>query len=168
MMIALRLIHILVGVFWAGAAFFVATILLPSIRAAGPAGGPVMRQIVGVRKFPVIATYAGLLTVVSGGFMYWHNISISHGTWAKSVPGMTYGIGALAALVTMGIGGMIMAPTARKVGELGAAMAAAAGPPNPTQAGEMQALQARLQFGTRIGAVFLCITVITMAVARYL
>jgi hypothetical protein len=29
-------------------------------------------------------------------------------------------------------------------------------------------LQARLQFGTRIGAAFLCITVITMAIARYL
>ena len=168
MMIALRLIHILLGVFWAGAAFFVATILLPSIRAAGPAGGPVMRQIVGVRKFPVLATYAGLLTVVSGGFMYWHNIKISQGVWARSIPGMTYGIGAIAAIVTMGIGGAIMAPTAKKVGELGAAMASAGGPPNPTQAAEMQALQARLQFGTRIGAAFLCITVITMAIARYL
>ena len=169
MMILLRLIHILAGVFWAGAAFFVATILLPSIKAAGPAGGPVMREVVGVRKFPVVASIAGLLTILSGGWMYWHNISVSQGkSWAGSVPGMTYGVGALAAIVTMALAGMIMAPTAKKVGALADAMAAAGGPPSPAQVAEMQTLQARLQFGTRLGAFFLCITVITMAIARYL
>ena len=128
-----------------------------------------MRQIVVIRKFPVVASFAGLLTVLSGGWMYWHNISISQGkSWASSVPGMTYGVGALAAIVTMTLAGIIMGPTAKKVGKLGDAMAAAGGPPSAAQVAEMQALQARLQFGTRLGALFLCIAVISMAIARYL
>ena len=35
--LVLRLVHIVFGVFWVGAAFFLAMFLEPSIRAAGPA-----------------------------------------------------------------------------------------------------------------------------------
>ena len=38
----LRIAHIVTGAFWVGTVIFLAAFLLPSLRAAGPAAGPVM------------------------------------------------------------------------------------------------------------------------------
>src|SRR5437763_9226117 len=100
--------------------------------------------------------------------MYWRNTTISNGAFAKSTAGMTYGVGGLAALITIIVGFTVMAPTTAKLGRLGNEIAAKGGPPSGEQAATMQALQARLGMGTRIGATCLAVTVITMAIARYL
>jgi hypothetical protein len=168
MMIALRVIHILGGVFWAGAAFFAALFLLPSMHDAGPAAGPVMRQLIGVRRYPTVVSIIAGFTVLSGLGMYWYNGSHSNGAWYKSVPAMTYGLGGLAAILTMGVAGGILTPTAKKLGQVGGAIAAAGGPPSGEQTKTMAALQARMAMGTRLAAALLHITVLTMSVARYL
>ena len=168
MIITLRIIHILLGVFWAGAAFFSAMFLVPSVRAAGPAGGPVMRQLMEIRKFPIYAMVFGLITVLSGLTMYWYDNHVSNGSFAKSRAGMTYGVGALTAILTLAVGALIMAPTSKKMAALGAQMGAQGGPPTPEQQAVMKTLQSKLGLGTRLASIFLCITVITMAIGRYL
>ncbi len=60
--ILLRLIHILSGVFWVGSVLFVARFLLPTLRAVGPAGGPVMQQLTQVRKLPSFMMVVAILT----------------------------------------------------------------------------------------------------------
>ena len=167
MMIVLRIIHILFGVFWAGGAFVAAMFLVPSVRAAGPAGGAVMRQLMEVRKFPIYAIVFGLLTVLSGLWMYFHDNSISNGTFAKSRAGMTYGIGAIAAILTLVVGATIMGPTGAKMAKLMGEIAAQGTPPSPQQQEMIKGLQARLGLGTRLASALLGITVITMAIGRY-
>ena len=44
----LRLIHIVIGVFWVGTAVFVATILIPATRAVGPSAGVLMRELMDI------------------------------------------------------------------------------------------------------------------------
>lgn len=168
MMIALRLLHILLGVFWAGAAFFAAMFLVPSVRAAGPAGGPVMRQLMEVRKFPIYAMVFGLVTVITGLWMYFHDNSVSGGAFARSHAGMAYGLGAVTAILTLVVGATIMAPTSNKMASLGAQIAGQGGPPTPDQQAMIKQLQERLGLGTRLASIFLGITVITMALGRYL
>ena len=168
MMIALRLVHILLGVFWAGGAFFAAMFLVPSVRAAGPAGGPVMKQLFEVRKFPIYAMMFGLLTVISGIWMYFHDNSTSGGTFAKSHAGMAYGLGAVTAILTLIVGATIMSPTSAKMSKLGGEIAAKGGPPSPEQGQMMKGLQDKLAFGARLVSILLLITVITMALGRYL
>ena len=168
MMIVLRLLHILLGVFWAGAAFFTGMFLVPSVRAAGPAGGPVMKQLMEVRKFPMYAMLFGLVTVITGLWMYFHDNSVSGGSFAKSHAGMTYGLGAITAILTLIVGFVIMAPTANKMAKLGAQLAAQGGPPSPEQQAAIAHLQGRLALGARLASSFLGITVITMAIGRYL
>jgi hypothetical protein len=168
MMIALRLLHILLGVFWAGAVFVTAGFLLPSAQAAGPAAGPMMRQIIGVRRLPVVSMIAAILTVLSGLGMYWRNYSLSHGAWASSTQGMTFGIGAVAGLVTLGVGMGILTPAAKKLTQLTASIASSNGPPTPEQAATIAALQSRMLAAARAAAGLLVITVIVMAIARYL
>jgi len=46
----LRVIHILLGVFWAGAVFMVALFVQPAIAASGPEGGKVMGALVKRRR----------------------------------------------------------------------------------------------------------------------
>ena len=52
MLILMRLVHIVGGVFWAGTAMFTVVFLIPAVRALGPAGGPVMQEIAEKRKLP--------------------------------------------------------------------------------------------------------------------
>jgi len=167
-MIVLRFIHVLAGVFWGGSIFFTAGFLLPAVMASGPAGGAIMRQLAAVQKFPVAAAAAAILTILSGAGMYWHDVAISAGAFAKSAAGMTFGIGAVAGVVVFGIALGMIAPNAEKISMLGGSIQAAGGPPSPAQAAEMGQLQARMLFGSRLGAVFMAIAVIAMAIARYL
>jgi uncharacterized membrane protein len=168
LMIVLRLLHIILGVFWAGAAFFAAMFLVPSVRAAGPAGGPVMRQLMEVRKYPIYATTFGLVTVITGLWMYFNDNSISNGSFARSHAGMTYGLGAVTAILTLVVGATIMGPTATKMAKLGAQIAGQGGPPNPEQQALIASYQAKLGLGVRLASILLIVTVITMAIGRYL
>ena len=45
----LRVLHIVGGVFWVGTAVFIAAFLGPSLRAAGPAGGWLLARADGSR-----------------------------------------------------------------------------------------------------------------------
>src|SRR5215216_3416309 len=104
MIIILRLLHILGGVFWAGTAIFTAVFLIPSIRALGPGGGPVMQQIAQVRKLPLYFMGSGVITVLSGIGLYWRASGGFSNAWMRSGPGTTFGVGAVFALVAMFIG----------------------------------------------------------------
>ena len=167
MLILLRLIHILFGVFWAGTAIFNAIFLLPAVRALGPAGGPVMQEIAGKRKLPVYFFVAGLLTVLSGFGLYWHDSQGFTNGFMRSAGGMTFGIGAVLALVAVLLGIFVVSPAAMRAGKLGAEIAAGKKPPTPEQAAEMQRLQAKLGTMAFVAAGLLTLTTIAMAVGRY-
>jgi uncharacterized membrane protein len=168
MMIVLRLIHVVSGVFWAGSVFFAVSFLLPAVRATGPAGKQIMRQLASVQKFPVAIGTSATLTILSGLGLYWHDIKLSAGNFGRSTPGMVYGIGAVCALIAFGFGIGLVGRSSGKLLSLGAAIQAAGGAPTPEQAQTMEKLQGKMSQGMRIAAMLLSITVITMAIARYL
>jgi uncharacterized membrane protein len=165
--VVLRLLHIITGVFWAGALFFTVSVLFPAIRATGPAGGRVMRQIVVVQKYPALAGVTALITLLSGFALYWANSSLSGGMWARTRPAMVYGIGGVTALVAFVVAATVVSPTGARLALLGAEIEAAGRPPTPEQGAALAGLQRRMQLGVRLGASLLGVTVITMAVARY-
>jgi uncharacterized membrane protein len=167
MLILLRLIHILFGVFWAGAAIFNAVFLIPAVRALGPAGGPVMQEIAGKRKLPIYFMAAGILTVLSGISLFMYD---SRGTkgFMRSGGGMTFAIGGTIALITLLLGIFVVSPAAIRASRLGAAIAAGGKPPTPEQGAEMQQLQMRLGKMGALAAALLTLTTIAMAIARYI
>ena len=167
MMIVLRLVHVLAGVFWAGTVFFFASFLLPSMRDAGPAAGAISKQLIVVRKYPRAILTIAILTVLSGFALYGLDISLSNGAFARSRSGMVYGLGGLAATLTIFIGFIIMTPTANKMAALGAAIQASGQPPTPEQAAEQGRLQKKMGMGTQMGAALLFIAVVCMAIGRY-
>ena len=167
MTLTLRIIHILAGVFWTGTAVFTAFFLVPAVRALGPAGGPVMQQIAEKRKLPIYFMIAGFLTVLSGIGLYSKASGGFSNQWMHSGPGMTFGIGAVFAILAMVIGMAVAGPTAKRAGAL-AGTIAKAGRPTPEQQAEMRRLQARMGKAGALGAVLLVCATIAMAVARYI
>jgi uncharacterized membrane protein len=164
----LRLVHIVLGVFWVGAVVFIALFLMPSVRAAGPAGGAVMQQIIQTRRLGVWLMAAGVLTVLSGIGLYWHDSAgFTSTAWLGSRQGRVFGLGGILAISAMIVGMAVSSPTGRKLGEMGAQVQASGRPPTPDQAATIQRLQERLGRSTMAVATLLVLAAAAMAVARY-
>jgi uncharacterized membrane protein len=168
MLVVLRIIHILSGVFWAGMAFFIVSLLMPAVRATGPAGALIMRHLSAPRRLPAAVASSALLTVLSGAGLYWRNTSLSAGVWAQSRAGITYGVGAVTAVIALILAITLVGPTVQKLVELGRTIEFGGAPATPDQLGTVKRLQGRIAAGSRAAAGLLSVTVITMAVARYL
>jgi len=166
--VVLRLIHIFCGVYWAGTILFFATLLEPTIREAGPAGGQIMQGLIR-RNYLNILPIVAILTVLSGIDLMRRVSAGFDGAWFSTSLGMTLSIGALAAIVGMGIGIGIMRPAALRVMQI--AKEAAANPegrPNDTQQAEMARLRRRSQVALRGVAGVLALAVVCMGIARYM
>jgi hypothetical protein len=167
-MVVLRLIHIVSGVFWVGAFVVMAGFLFPAVRVTGPQGGRVMQEVMQRRRLPVYLGVAAGLTILSGFVMYGRIAGATNGAWASTRPGMTYGIGGLAAILAVIVGAVVAGPAGRKLGKLGERVQASGGPPSAEQAAQMAALQVRMGRGMQAGAFLLLIALVAMAIGRYM
>lgn len=168
LMILLRLVHIISGVFWGGAVMSVAWFIFPAQRSIGPAGMQFMRELMMTRKFRSYVIGAAVLTILSGLTIYIRLSMVTHGEWARSRMGMVLGIGAVAAIIAAGIGTGVTGRIGKKMMALGGQIQTSGGPATDAQKAEMDALQGRMQGAFRIVAVLLLIAIATMASARYL
>ena len=164
--ILLRLIHILAGIFWVGTAFLIAGFLVPTMRATGREGGVFVRHLMQERRLQVFLGIAMLLTIVSGLTMYGQLAAATHGSWAGTAPGITYGVGGLAAIFGAITGSLIGGSAGRRMAAIGGSIGP--GGPSPEQQTEMARLQQRIALGTRLSAGLLAIAASAMAIARYL
>lgn len=168
LMPVLRVIHIVLGVYWAGTIFFVVTFLEPVARGAGPAAGPVMLGLRQRRYFEILPAVAAL-TILSGLVLLWKVSGGLSGTWMGSRAGMTLQIGATAALVGFAIGAGVMRPaTLRAMDLMPTAQQLPEGPERGARMEEIQALRLRARTAARWVGGLLLIAVGAMAVARYL
>jgi uncharacterized membrane protein len=163
----LRVVHVLVGAFWVGSILFMAAFLVPSVRAAGPAGGAVMQQLVQARRLPRWLQTAAILTIVSGIGLYWVDSAGFRSAWLGSGPGRVFGLGGTFAVLAAIVGVVVNLPTARRLTALAARVQSSGRPPAPDEAAEMQRLQARLGRATMVAAGLLVLATLAMAVARY-
>jgi hypothetical protein len=163
-----RLLHIVFGVFWVGAVTLVAFFLGPSVFAAGPAGGAVMRQLMEVRRMAAWLMGASAVTILSGFALYWHDSNgFRSAQWLGSGPGRTFGLGAVLAVVGLVVGMAVNVPAARRMAALGAGLHTAGRPPSADELAVMAGLQRRLAWGSAVGAGLLLLATAAMAVARY-
>jgi hypothetical protein len=164
--IILRFIHILAGVFWAGTAFLMAGFVVPTMRATGREGGLFVQHLMRERRLHAALGIAMVLTVLSGIAMYARLAAATHGAWARTGPGIAYGVGAVAAIVGGIVGAIFGGSAGRRMAAIGASIGATG--PSAEQQAEMGRLQARIRNGTRLAAGCLAIAAGAMAVARYL
>jgi len=167
LMMWLRLVHILAGTFWVGSAITFAGFIYPAVRASGPAGPRVMRQLMEHRKLTLGFSISAAFTVLSGIAMYAAIGAGGFDAWVRSPMGATLGVGAIAALIAAGIGSGVAAPAGRRLQTLSSRMATATGAPSADSLAEIARAQATLGRASVASAVLLTIAAAAMATARY-
>jgi len=165
--LVMRILHVFLGVFWAGTIIFVAVYLSPSMRDAGPGAG---RILVGLQRrgyFTVMPVVA-LVTVVTGLWLYMNIMSTVGPLWASSMSARVYGIGAFAGLIALCFGVFWLRPASINMVRLVDRLAAAA-PGTEKEALEAELARHRMRSGSAIRwiAGLLAIATLCMAVGRY-
>ena len=166
LLIALRVVHVVGGVFWGGAILFVVHFLEPAVRDAGPDGARVMQALQKRRYLDVMPVLAAL-TVVSGYWLYWRTFGRWHPGPGASGAELWLGVGGLAGLAAFVIGVSLMRPSALRIGRLAGELAQA--PPERRDAigAEVARLRGRMRVAGRVVAALLGIAILCMAVGRY-
>jgi len=161
-----RIMHVGLGVFWAGTLIFMATFLMPSIRDAGPDGAKVAAGLMRRRLLDVMPVVA-ILTIISGFYLYGRVSNGFSPAYMGSINGMTFGVGAVAGLIALGLGVGIMRPSALRAAAVTQGAAQATGEERDRALQLAAALRARSAYFGRVIAWFLAIAVIAMSIGRY-
>ena len=168
LMVFLRLIHIIGGIFWVGTVFIIAWFLLPANRTTGQAGMVMMQELMMKRKLSIYLTIAMLLTILTGLTMYGRMIMITHGEWASTAMAKVIGFGALCGIVGGGIGASISKASGMKMAEIGKAIQDSGQPPTEAQRAQMAAIQDKMEKVMSFVVILLILAVAAMASARYI
>ncbi len=168
LIIVLRAVHILGGIFWTGAVITLYGFVLPSTRATQPESARFTSQLAGRSGLTAWMTAASAACLLAGLALYAPISGRFDRDWLRSTRGMVLSLGALVGVLAALEGLMVLGPTARRLGAVGREIEAAGGPPTPAQAAELGRLQDKLgRTGTR-AAWMLGIAALLMAVARYI
>lgn len=165
-MIVARILHIGLGVFWAGAMIFMAIYVTPSLRDAGPDGAKVAAGFAKRRLLDVMPLVA-LITLISGTYLYQR----ASGGWApeymRSLPANVIGVGGLAGILAFIVGVSMVRPAMKKAMRLTQSVSSAAAETREGIIAEAGAQRARAAAAGKVVAWLLAGATVTMAVARY-
>ena len=160
----LRLIHILGGVFWVGGALAMNFFVGRTIGATGDAGKQFAGHLMGKTRFSQMMSFSGMATLVAGFILYGIDSNWFTSAWQSSGPGIGFGIGALFALVGM-VTGHMNGNNNRAMGRIGAQIQ---GRPTADQAAKLGAIQKQQAWVVPVNTYSLLLAVFLMAIARYL
>ncbi|HSR20714.1 MAG TPA: hypothetical protein VLL49_07355 [Anaerolineales bacterium] len=163
LVIALRLIHVMAGVLWVGAALVNTFFLAPSVAATGESGQTLMTHLVGQARFGARVTLASYVTVLAGALLYWIDSRAFTSAWTTSGPGIGFGLGALAGIAGLGFGQVVGKSYAR----IAAVAGQVQGTPNPAQHAALELARRRMTSAGRVSTVLLVAALACMATARY-
>ena len=99
LVVVLRLIHILGGVFWVGSAVFSGFFVFPAVDATGKAGERFMAYMIANQRISIRIGIAAALTLLAGGGLYWIDSAGFTSGWTGTGPGWGFGIGGLLGLI---------------------------------------------------------------------
>lgn len=167
-LITFRIIHILTALAWFGAAFVFDFFVAPTARALGPEAEKFMTHLSKERKISVVISMIAGTTLVSGGFLFWHDSNGFDLDWITSDVGLGFTVGAVAAVIAYAIGITVIAPTVKRMERFVGEIRVAGGPPTEEQMAGMAKIQRKLEIGGRTSFIFLVIAALAMATARYL
>jgi hypothetical protein len=164
----LRLIHIVAGAVWVGAAIFVTFLLMPVLGGLGPTAGAVMAGLQKKGLFVVLPVLA-ILTILSGLRLIWIVSGGFNGSYFATPAGATYAVAGGTAILAFVLGFTLSRPLGARMGALAAQLGQAGTEDEKARLG--RELAATRQMSTRVGyfvTALLFVATAGMAVARYL
>lgn len=164
LLIVLRILHVLGGVFWVGTALAMNLFISPSLRATAESGQKVMAHLVAQTKFVTTLSLSSATTVLAGTWLYWIDSNgFSYG-WMNTATGIAFGVGGLFAFVGWGTG-FVLSHTGGAMGKLAGQIR---GAPTPEQQAQLAFLGRRQVNFARLNLASLSLATVLMAVARFL
>jgi uncharacterized membrane protein len=160
----LRIIHIGAGIFWVGGTLIMTFFVGPTVGATAEAGQRFVGHLMNNLKFSQRMSAAAGSTILAGAILYWIDSAGFSSAWMKSGAGIGFTIGAVFALIGFAFGIMI-GRTMKSMAQLGSQFQ---GKPSSEQAAQLQALQRQQMTYSSITVAALMLSVIFMAIARYL
>jgi hypothetical protein len=162
----LRAAHVLLAVLWVGATAFTTFLLMPALQDLGPAAGPVMAALMR-RKLSAFMASLGGLTVVTGLYLYYRFTGGFDPSLSGSMGARVFGMGGLAGIVALILGGAIIARNTKKMDALGARLASVPEEERAAIAAEIAAARQRVVTYSRIVIALQMIAVVCMAIGHY-
>ena len=165
--LSLRAVHVLLAAVWVGATVFTSLLLMPVIEGSGPIGGQIMQNLERKGMTAFFASLGGT-TVLTGIYLYWHFTGGFDPEISRSHAGMAFGIGGVAGLLALIIGGSVIGRSSRKMLGLMEQLPKAPEAQKAALLQEAAMLRGRMKtFGTLV-LLLQVIAVLTMAVGHYI
>jgi uncharacterized membrane protein len=164
--LVLRAAHVLLAAVWIGAVAFTTFFLMPALEEAGPAAGPVMGALLR-RKLHVFMASLGGTTVLTGLYLYYRFTGGFDPALSGTRAAMVFGTGGLAGIIALIIGGAVVSRSAKKMGELGARLAAVPATERAAMVEEMSAARRRAATASRIIIALQVFAIVLMAIGHY-
>ena len=165
--VVLRLIHVLGGAFWLGAAVTMFLFLQPTAQATAPEGQRFMLHLLRNRRFSEVVLAAALLTGVAGAILFWRDTSGLRLALITQPQGLGFTVGGLAGGIALLLFLLVGYPAGRRMIAIGGKLEAERRPPSVD---EQRVLATAQRVLSRVGATVLVLLVIAagaMATARY-
>ena len=137
----------------------------PTIGATAQAGKQFAGHLMTRTHLSMALTISAILTVLAGGFLYWHDLQGFTSLWMSAGPGIGFSIGAVSALIGF-VFGIMLGQLNKKMALIGSQIKE--GEPTPEQLAQLQKIQNQLKVVSPINAGSLIIAVVFMSIARYL
>ena len=164
-LLVLRLVHVFGGIFWVGGALMMNFFIGPTIGATAQAGKQFAGHLMTRTRLSMSLTISAILTVLAGGFLYWHDSQGFTSLWMSAGPGVGFGIGAVSALIGF-VFGIMVGQLNKKMALIGSQIKE--GGPTPEQLMQLQKIQNQLKVVSPINASSLIIAAVFMSIARYM
>ncbi|HKJ26979.1 MAG TPA: hypothetical protein VJ965_05050 [Anaerolineales bacterium] len=166
LLVILRLLHIVAGIFWVGAALLMTFIVTPAARATQESGQKFLSHMMQKTPFNTLVLGAAFTSVLAGLLLYWIDSDGLTSAWMASGPGLGFGLGGVSGLLGLYFGILISRRSSRLM-QLGAQIQSQGSPPTEEQAQTLQTLQKQLKMNGSMNAVFLLLAAVLMATARF-
>ncbi|MCB2178790.1 hypothetical protein KQH61_05200 [bacterium] len=163
----LRLIHIVGGIFWVGAALMLTFFISPTAAATYEAGQKFLAHMMQRTAFNKAILVSASASVFAGIVLYLIDSNFLRNLWMHSGPGIGFGVGGIFGLLGFMIG-LAQNRRSHELAQLGRIIQSQGGPPNQDQREKLTRLQAKLKTGGLWNAIFLLLAAILMSTARFL
>ena len=165
--IAFRLVHIVSGAFWFGAALTMFLFLQPTAQATAPEGQKFMLHLLRNRRLSEVVLAAALLNVAAGSILFWRNSGGLQLSWMSEPPGLGFTVGAAAAWLALLMFVFIGYPAGRRLITIGDRLEREGGPPTEEEQRTLATSQRALQRVGMTVLILLSVAIASMATARY-
>jgi uncharacterized membrane protein len=165
--VVLRLIHVLGGAFWLGAAVTMFLFLQPTARATAPEGQRFMLHLLRDRRFSEVVLVAAILTGVAGAILFWRD---TNGLQLESMTqpqGLGFTIGGVAGGIALLLFMFVGYPAGRRLIAVSDRLEAERRAPSDDEQRILAAAQRTLNRTGPTVVVLLAVAAAAMATARY-